>query len=154
MRGGIEALYYGTDDCGAKVLDRPIISLTASTYSNYEGKIRLFAEFCIDEEGISPLDNINPTCVRYLAEVAERRTIGAGSLQPYLSASNTFLRHTAFIQILLSCDGGALRIWPWGSLRPGRTTAAYGSGRRCWPDVLGADEAKLTAGPAQLFQVI
>eukprot|EP00873_Tetraselmis_striata_P007338 jgi/Tetstr1/427602/TSEL_017727.t1 len=31
------------------------------------GKIRDFAEFCIDEEGTSPLDNIKSTCVRYLA---------------------------------------------------------------------------------------
>eukprot|EP00873_Tetraselmis_striata_P010202 jgi/Tetstr1/430466/TSEL_020274.t1 len=35
------------------------------------------------------------TCVRYLAWTAERGTIGgAGSLQPYVSAINTFLRHT------------------------------------------------------------
>eukprot|EP00873_Tetraselmis_striata_P034587 jgi/Tetstr1/454851/TSEL_004039.t1 len=33
------------------------------------------------------------TRVRYLAWIAERGTIGAGSLQPYLSAINTFLGH-------------------------------------------------------------
>eukprot|EP00873_Tetraselmis_striata_P028818 jgi/Tetstr1/449082/TSEL_036295.t1 len=58
------------------------------------GKIRLFAEFCIDEEGIPPLDCTEATCVRYLARIAERGTIGDASLQPYLSAINTFLRHT------------------------------------------------------------
>eukprot|EP00873_Tetraselmis_striata_P011629 jgi/Tetstr1/431893/TSEL_021382.t1 len=93
MRGNIEAR-YGTDDWDAKVLDLLTTSLTASTYSNYEGKIRLFAEFCIDEEGISPLDCTEFTCVRYLARIAERGTIGAGSPQPYLSAINIFLRHT------------------------------------------------------------
>eukprot|EP00873_Tetraselmis_striata_P024554 jgi/Tetstr1/444818/TSEL_032660.t1 len=89
MRDNIEAL-YGTDDRGAKVLDLLTTSLTASTYSNYEGKIRLFAEFCIGEEGISPLDCTEATLVRYLAWFAERGTIGAGSL----SAINTFMRHT------------------------------------------------------------
>eukprot|EP00873_Tetraselmis_striata_P025411 jgi/Tetstr1/445675/TSEL_003480.t1 len=44
----------GTDEWdAAKVLDLLTTSLTAITY-NCEGKIRLFAEFCIDEEGISP----------------------------------------------------------------------------------------------------
>eukprot|EP00873_Tetraselmis_striata_P041738 jgi/Tetstr1/462002/TSEL_007073.t1 len=93
MRGSIETL-YGTDDSGAKVLDLRTASLTGSTYSNYGGKIRLFAEFCIDEEGISPMDCTEVTCVRYLTWIAERGTIGADSLQPYLSAINTFLRHT------------------------------------------------------------
>eukprot|EP00873_Tetraselmis_striata_P001592 jgi/Tetstr1/421856/TSEL_012756.t1 len=92
MRGSIEAL-YGTDDRGAKVLDLQTTSLTASTY-NYEGKIGLFAEFCIDDLGIFPLDCTESNCVRYLAWIAEHGTIVAGSLQPYLSAINTFLRHT------------------------------------------------------------
>eukprot|EP00873_Tetraselmis_striata_P041462 jgi/Tetstr1/461726/TSEL_006816.t1 len=82
------------DDWGTNVLDLLTTSLTASIYSNYEGKIRLFAEFCIDEEGIPLLDCIESTCVRYFALIAERGTIGAGSMQPYLSAINTFLRHT------------------------------------------------------------
>eukprot|EP00873_Tetraselmis_striata_P038884 jgi/Tetstr1/459148/TSEL_004595.t1 len=85
MRGIIKAL-YGTDDWGAKVLDLLTTSLMASTYSSYEGKIRLFAEFCMDGEGISPLDCTQSTCVRYLALIAERgTTVGAGSLQPYLA---------------------------------------------------------------------
>eukprot|EP00873_Tetraselmis_striata_P000319 jgi/Tetstr1/420583/TSEL_011672.t1 len=94
MRANIKAL-CGTDDWGARVLDLLTTSLTASTYSNYEGKIRLFAEFCIDEEGISRLMECTEyTCVRYIAWIAERGTICAGSLQPYLSVINTFLRHT------------------------------------------------------------
>eukprot|EP00873_Tetraselmis_striata_P034582 jgi/Tetstr1/454846/TSEL_000324.t1 len=64
--GNIEAL-YGTDDWGAKVLHLQATSLTAITYSNYEDKIRLFAEFCIDEEGFSPRDFTEATYVRYLA---------------------------------------------------------------------------------------
>eukprot|EP00873_Tetraselmis_striata_P011876 jgi/Tetstr1/432140/TSEL_021597.t1 len=67
--------------------------LTAITYSNYKGKIRLFAEVCIDEEGISPLDRSEVTCVRYLALIAERGTIGAVSLQPYLFAIKTSMRY-------------------------------------------------------------
>eukprot|EP00873_Tetraselmis_striata_P004941 jgi/Tetstr1/425205/TSEL_015666.t1 len=92
MRGSIEAL-YGTDNWGAKVLDLLTTSPTANTYSNYEGTIRLFAEFCIDKKGISPLDCTKATCIRYLAWIAERGTIDAGSGQPYLCAINTFLRH-------------------------------------------------------------
>eukprot|EP00873_Tetraselmis_striata_P036532 jgi/Tetstr1/456796/TSEL_043470.t1 len=85
-------LATSTDDWGAKVLDLLTTSLKASTYSNYEGKIHLFAEF--EEVGISSLDITESTCVRYLAWIAERGTIGAGSLQLYLSTINTFLRHT------------------------------------------------------------
>eukprot|EP00873_Tetraselmis_striata_P019887 jgi/Tetstr1/440151/TSEL_028508.t1 len=44
MRGSFEAV-YGTDEWGANVLDLLTTSLTATTNSNYEGKIRLFAEF-------------------------------------------------------------------------------------------------------------
>eukprot|EP00873_Tetraselmis_striata_P007450 jgi/Tetstr1/427714/TSEL_017838.t1 len=94
MRGSIEAL-YGTNDWGAKVLDLLTTSLTASTYANYEGNVFVsFAEFCIDGEGISPLDCTESTCVCYLAWIAERGTVGAGSLQPCLTAINTFPRHT------------------------------------------------------------
>eukprot|EP00873_Tetraselmis_striata_P001510 jgi/Tetstr1/421774/TSEL_012677.t1 len=93
MQDSIEAL-YGTGNMGAKALDLVTTSLAANTYSNCEGKIRPFAKFCIDEEGISPLDRTESTCVRYLVWIAERGTIGAGSLQSYLSAINTFLRHT------------------------------------------------------------
>eukprot|EP00873_Tetraselmis_striata_P017462 jgi/Tetstr1/437726/TSEL_026380.t1 len=73
-----------------------VIEALYNAYSNYEGKIRLFAEFRIDEEGISPLECTESTCVRYLAWIAERGTIGAGSLQPYLSAINTIMRHTGW----------------------------------------------------------
>eukprot|EP00873_Tetraselmis_striata_P029323 jgi/Tetstr1/449587/TSEL_036674.t1 len=66
VRRGIEAM-YGTNDWGAKVLDFLTKSPPASTYSDYEGKIRLFAGFCIDEEGIFPLDCTEATCVRYIA---------------------------------------------------------------------------------------
>eukprot|EP00873_Tetraselmis_striata_P043571 jgi/Tetstr1/463835/TSEL_008649.t1 len=72
----------GTTEEKAKVLDLVKTSPTASTYSNYEGKIRLFAKFCIDEEGISPRGCTEATCFRYLARIAKRDTIGAGSLQP------------------------------------------------------------------------
>eukprot|EP00873_Tetraselmis_striata_P035737 jgi/Tetstr1/456001/TSEL_042779.t1 len=77
MRGSIEAL-YGTDGWSAKALDILTTTLTAITYSNYEGKIRLFAEFCIDEEGVCPQDCTEATCVPYLIVwSAERGTIGA-----------------------------------------------------------------------------
>eukprot|EP00873_Tetraselmis_striata_P044792 jgi/Tetstr1/465056/TSEL_009784.t1 len=93
VRASIKAL-YGTDDRGVKVLDLRTTSLMASTYSKHKGKIRLFAEFSIDEEGVSPMDCTEYTCVRYLAWIADRGTIGAGSLQLCLSAINTFFCHT------------------------------------------------------------
>eukprot|EP00873_Tetraselmis_striata_P035881 jgi/Tetstr1/456145/TSEL_042914.t1 len=76
-RGNIEAL-HGTNNWDAKVLGLLSTSLMASTYSNYEGKIRLFAELYINEEGISPLDCTETTCVRHIAWIAERITIGPG----------------------------------------------------------------------------
>eukprot|EP00873_Tetraselmis_striata_P015768 jgi/Tetstr1/436032/TSEL_024911.t1 len=104
VRGGIETL-HGTDGWGAKVLlDLLTKSLTANTYSNYEGKMRLvFVELCIDEEGTSPLDCTDATCVRPLAWIAERSTIGAGVLQPYLSTINTFLRLTGRDDAPVTC---------------------------------------------------
>eukprot|EP00873_Tetraselmis_striata_P002490 jgi/Tetstr1/422754/TSEL_013551.t1 len=60
MRRGIIDALCGTDDWGAKVLDLLTTSLTAITYSNYEGKIRLCAELCIDEESISPRLGLTP----------------------------------------------------------------------------------------------
>eukprot|EP00873_Tetraselmis_striata_P034623 jgi/Tetstr1/454887/TSEL_041751.t1 len=94
MQDNIEAM-YGTDEWSAKVLDLLTKSLTVGTYSKYdEGKVCLFADICIDEDGVSPLECTGATWVRYFAWIAERGTIGAGSLQHYLSAINTFRRHT------------------------------------------------------------
>eukprot|EP00873_Tetraselmis_striata_P042724 jgi/Tetstr1/462988/TSEL_007929.t2 len=49
-----------------------------------------FAEFCHDSENISPLEATTATVVRYVAWTGEREHIGAKSLQPYMSAINTF----------------------------------------------------------------
>eukprot|EP00873_Tetraselmis_striata_P008178 jgi/Tetstr1/428442/TSEL_018456.t1 len=50
-----------------------------------------FAEFCHDSENISPLmEATTATVVRYAAWIGERGHIGAKSLQPDLSAINTF----------------------------------------------------------------
>eukprot|EP00873_Tetraselmis_striata_P018966 jgi/Tetstr1/439230/TSEL_027672.t1 len=48
----------------------------------------------LEEEVQATLDCTESTCFRYFAWIAERGTIGAGSLQLCLSAINTFLRHT------------------------------------------------------------
>eukprot|EP00873_Tetraselmis_striata_P035115 jgi/Tetstr1/455379/TSEL_042211.t1 len=66
-------------------------SLTAQTLKSYAGRLlSQFAEFCHDSENVSPLDATTATVVRYVAWIGERGHIGDKSVQPYLSAINTF----------------------------------------------------------------
>eukprot|EP00873_Tetraselmis_striata_P011710 jgi/Tetstr1/431974/TSEL_021451.t1 len=65
-------------------------SLSAQTLKSYAGRLSQFAEFCHDSENISPLEATTATVVRYVAWIGERGHIAAKSLQPYLSAINTF----------------------------------------------------------------
>eukprot|EP00873_Tetraselmis_striata_P002110 jgi/Tetstr1/422374/TSEL_013214.t1 len=65
-------------------------SPTAQTLKSYAGRLSQFAEFCHDSENISPLEATTAIVVRYVAWIGERGHIGAKSLQPYLSAINTF----------------------------------------------------------------
>eukprot|EP00873_Tetraselmis_striata_P042915 jgi/Tetstr1/463179/TSEL_008111.t1 len=65
-------------------------SLTAQTLKSYAGILSQFAEFCHDSENISPLEATTTTVVRYVAWIGEQGHIGAKSLQPYMSAINTF----------------------------------------------------------------
>eukprot|EP00873_Tetraselmis_striata_P017588 jgi/Tetstr1/437852/TSEL_026492.t1 len=62
----------------------------AKTLKSYAGRLSHFAEFCHESENISPLEATTATVVRYVAWIGERGHIGAKSLQPYLSAINTF----------------------------------------------------------------
>eukprot|EP00873_Tetraselmis_striata_P037118 jgi/Tetstr1/457382/TSEL_043984.t1 len=65
-------------------------SLSAQTLKSYAGRLPQFAEFCHDSENISPLEATTATVVRYVAWIGERGHIAAKSLQPYMSAINTF----------------------------------------------------------------
>eukprot|EP00873_Tetraselmis_striata_P012456 jgi/Tetstr1/432720/TSEL_022086.t1 len=64
--------------------------VVAKTLKSYAGRLSQFAEFCHDSENISPLEATTANVVRYVAWIGERGQIGAKSLQPYLSAINTF----------------------------------------------------------------
>eukprot|EP00873_Tetraselmis_striata_P010232 jgi/Tetstr1/430496/TSEL_020304.t1 len=68
----------------------PLLSHSAQTLKSYAGRLSQFAEFCHDSENISPLEATTATVVRYVAWIGERGHIAAKSLQPYLSAINTF----------------------------------------------------------------
>eukprot|EP00873_Tetraselmis_striata_P020127 jgi/Tetstr1/440391/TSEL_028725.t1 len=72
------------------MLDLLSSSLTAQTLKSYAGRLSQFAEFCHDSESISPLEATTATVVRCVAWIGERGHIGAKSLQPDLSAINTF----------------------------------------------------------------
>eukprot|EP00873_Tetraselmis_striata_P038401 jgi/Tetstr1/458665/TSEL_045055.t1 len=78
------------DELGQRTLDLLSSSLTAQTLKSYASRLSQFAEFCHDAENISPLEATTATVVRYVAWIGERGHIGAKSLQPYLSAINTF----------------------------------------------------------------
>eukprot|EP00873_Tetraselmis_striata_P000499 jgi/Tetstr1/420763/TSEL_011840.t1 len=81
---------FGSNELGQRTLDLLSRSLTAQTLKSYAGRLSQFAEFCHDSENISPLEATTATVVRYVAWVGERGHIWAKSLQPYLSAINTF----------------------------------------------------------------
>eukprot|EP00873_Tetraselmis_striata_P019337 jgi/Tetstr1/439601/TSEL_028025.t1 len=81
---------FGSDELGQRTLDLLSSSLSAQTLKSYAGRLSQFAEFCHDSENISPLEATTATVVRYVAWIGERGLIGAKSLQPYLSAINTF----------------------------------------------------------------
>eukprot|EP00873_Tetraselmis_striata_P024345 jgi/Tetstr1/444609/TSEL_032458.t1 len=80
-------------DVGAKVSTSDGVGrLSSELQEPCEVTFRLsqFAEFCHDSENISPLEATTATVVRYVAWIGERGHIAAKSLQPYLSAINTF----------------------------------------------------------------
>eukprot|EP00873_Tetraselmis_striata_P001235 jgi/Tetstr1/421499/TSEL_012447.t1 len=81
---------FGSDELGQRTLDLLSSSLSAQTLKRYAGRLSQFAEFCHDSENISPLEATTATVVRYVAWIGERGHIAAKSLQPYLSAINTF----------------------------------------------------------------
>eukprot|EP00873_Tetraselmis_striata_P006046 jgi/Tetstr1/426310/TSEL_016626.t1 len=71
---------------------RPALKLPqrSNTQELRRQTVSVFAEFCHDSENISPLEATTATVVRYVAWIGERGHIAAKSLQPYLSAINTF----------------------------------------------------------------
>eukprot|EP00873_Tetraselmis_striata_P009119 jgi/Tetstr1/429383/TSEL_019297.t1 len=81
---------FGSDELGQRTLDLLSSSLSAQTLKSYANRLSQFAEFCHDSENISPLEATTATVVRYVAWIGERGHIAAKSLQPYLSAINTF----------------------------------------------------------------
>eukprot|EP00873_Tetraselmis_striata_P042610 jgi/Tetstr1/462874/TSEL_007823.t1 len=81
---------FGSDELGQRTLDLLSSSLSAQTLKSYAGRLSQFAEFCHDSENISPLEATTVTVVRYVAWIGERGHIAPKSLQPYLSAINTF----------------------------------------------------------------
>eukprot|EP00873_Tetraselmis_striata_P043540 jgi/Tetstr1/463804/TSEL_008619.t1 len=81
---------FGSYELGQRTLDLLSSSLSAQTLKSYAGRLSQFAEFCHDSENISPLEATTATVVRYVAWIGERGHIAAKSLQPYLSAINTF----------------------------------------------------------------
>eukprot|EP00873_Tetraselmis_striata_P026641 jgi/Tetstr1/446905/TSEL_034363.t1 len=81
---------FGSDELGQRTLDLLSSSLSAQTLKSYAGRLSQFAECCHDSENISPLEATTATVVRYVAWIGERGHIAAKSLQPYLSAINTF----------------------------------------------------------------
>eukprot|EP00873_Tetraselmis_striata_P017363 jgi/Tetstr1/437627/TSEL_026294.t1 len=80
----------GHDELGQRTLDLLSSSLTAHTLKSYADRLSQFAEFCHDSENIRPLEATTATVAGDAAWIGERGHIGAKSLQPYLSAINTF----------------------------------------------------------------
>eukprot|EP00873_Tetraselmis_striata_P040134 jgi/Tetstr1/460398/TSEL_000076.t1 len=81
---------FGSEELGQRTLDLLSSSLSAQTLKSYAGRLSQFAEFCHDSENISPLEATTATVVRYVAWIGERGHVATKSLQPYMSAINTF----------------------------------------------------------------
>eukprot|EP00873_Tetraselmis_striata_P043565 jgi/Tetstr1/463829/TSEL_008643.t1 len=79
---------FGSDELGQRTLD--LLSSSPIAQTLRPGRLSQFAEFCHDSENISPLEATTATVVWYVASIGERGHIAAKSLQPYLSAINTF----------------------------------------------------------------
>eukprot|EP00873_Tetraselmis_striata_P010839 jgi/Tetstr1/431103/TSEL_020819.t1 len=75
---------------GQRTLDLLSSSLTAQTLMSYADILSRFAEFCHDSENISALEATTASVVKYVSWFGELGHIWAKSLQPYLSAINTF----------------------------------------------------------------
>eukprot|EP00873_Tetraselmis_striata_P041154 jgi/Tetstr1/461418/TSEL_006528.t1 len=67
-----------------------VAGVAAKTLKSYASRLSRFAEFCHDSENFSPLEATIAFVVRYVAWIGKRGHIEAKSLQPYLSAINTF----------------------------------------------------------------
>eukprot|EP00873_Tetraselmis_striata_P042091 jgi/Tetstr1/462355/TSEL_007361.t1 len=80
---GVAAKVSTSDGVGR--LSSELLQLCEATF-----RLSQFAEFCHDSENISPLEAATATVVRYVAWIGERGHIGDKSLQPCLSAINTF----------------------------------------------------------------
>eukprot|EP00873_Tetraselmis_striata_P008867 jgi/Tetstr1/429131/TSEL_019093.t1 len=98
---------YSTIVSQISVAGRHIIFLESFT----SARLSQFAEFCHDSENISPLEATIAHVVRYVAWVDERGHIGAKSLQPYLSAINTFFELHNLDPIVVSLHLTASRRW-------------------------------------------
>jgi hypothetical protein len=75
---------------GQAAIELLVRGRSANTHRNYRSKIRLYFEFCA-QTGSDPIAPDALFGVRYVHFLAERGTIHADSLQPYLSAVNSFL---------------------------------------------------------------
>jgi site-specific recombinase XerD len=81
----------GTDSLGAKTLDLLTAAWAKSTSDTYNIVIKPYLQFC-EEQGLPPLAAAAATISRYIAWIAERGTIKATSLQPYLSFVSGFFK--------------------------------------------------------------
>eukprot|EP00873_Tetraselmis_striata_P005187 jgi/Tetstr1/425451/TSEL_015898.t1 len=94
--GGSRENFKTTRPCGGARRPARSIRRVSACPAHHEDT---YTYFIADAEAKAPCgelirDCTEPTRVRYLAWIAERGTIGAGSLQVGLSAINTFIRHT------------------------------------------------------------
>jgi hypothetical protein len=81
----------GTNSLGAKTLDLLTAAWAKSTSDTYNSAIRPYFQFC-EEQGLPPLAATTATMACYIAWIGERGTIKETSLQPYLSALNSFFK--------------------------------------------------------------
>ena len=80
----------GADSLGLQVISLLQRSLADNSYSSYGSHLRKYFTFC-DEQGLDPFSSTEAIIARYIAWLGQQGTVGAASLQPYLSAINRYL---------------------------------------------------------------
>ena len=82
---------FGDDELGTTTLALFQSALRPETYQNYGSALKGFFRYC-EECGLTPVEATPVDVARYISWLAHKGTVAAGSLQPYLSAINRFLR--------------------------------------------------------------
>ena len=99
---------FGADELGCLAAELLVHAKEPTTYRTYSSAYRSFMTYC-DEVGLEPEKATWISIVRYLAWLGRRGTVGAGSLQVYLSAIDRVRQDSGFAPVTThECVSGVM----------------------------------------------